>query len=112
MRYYHVVERGWARLQDLKLEATDTLEQALQKADDLPFASTDCSLPMTYATSRGLKVGPPVPSQSPAAICPGPSHEILYVDAVATCIAVKSCNSNWEVSSCVLHSVQRCCEGM
>ncbi len=42
-------------MQDLKLEKSDTLEDALRKSANLPFASTDCSLPMTFATQRGLK---------------------------------------------------------
>lgn len=41
---------------DLQLQASDTLQQALKKSSDLPFSGTDCSLIMTYAGSRGLKV--------------------------------------------------------
>ena len=40
------------------MEKADTLEDALRKSANLPFSSTDCSLPMTFATQRGLKVCP------------------------------------------------------
>jgi 60 kDa SS-A/Ro ribonucleoprotein len=39
-----------------RIRATDTFESAMKKIDGIPFSSTDCSLPMVYATERRLEV--------------------------------------------------------
>lgn len=41
---------------DLKIRAGDSLEAATKKAQDNNFGSTDCSLPITYALSKGIEV--------------------------------------------------------
>lgn len=41
---------------DLKIRAGDSLEEATRKTRDNNFASTDCSLPMTYALAKGIEV--------------------------------------------------------
>lgn len=41
---------------DLKITAKDSLRDVLKKTTDQNFGSTDCSLPMLYATEKGLDV--------------------------------------------------------
>jgi 60 kDa SS-A/Ro ribonucleoprotein len=41
---------------DLKIKATDSLDEVVRKTSRLPFRATDCSLPMIYALEKGLKV--------------------------------------------------------
>jgi 60 kDa SS-A/Ro ribonucleoprotein len=48
---------GFASIfKDLKIRAGDTLAAAIKKTQDNNFGSTDCSLPMTYALSKGIEV--------------------------------------------------------
>jgi 60 kDa SS-A/Ro ribonucleoprotein len=41
---------------DLKITGKDTLAEACRKAQDHNFGSTDCSLPMIYASQHDLEV--------------------------------------------------------
>lgn len=68
------MSRMWLT-QDLRLKKNDTLLEALQKTRRLPFASTDCSLPMTYAAHKGLKV----PTVSDPSRCQRLSDYITHV---------------------------------
>ncbi|MBI1354037.1 MAG: TROVE domain-containing protein [Acidobacteria bacterium] len=43
-------------MQRLSIRATDSLEQALETTDGLPFGATDASLPMLAALEQGLQV--------------------------------------------------------
>jgi 60 kDa SS-A/Ro ribonucleoprotein len=50
--------QGWhdAALQPLPISPRQRLDDALKVVDAMPFAGTDCALPMVYATEQGLKV--------------------------------------------------------
>lgn len=41
---------------ELGIKATDSLKEVIRKTDNLPFAGTDCSLPMEYALSKKIPV--------------------------------------------------------
>jgi 60 kDa SS-A/Ro ribonucleoprotein len=50
---------GWrrdARLTELAISPRRRLDDAIRAVSDLPFGGTDCSLPITWATDRGLEV--------------------------------------------------------
>jgi 60 kDa SS-A/Ro ribonucleoprotein len=50
---------GWsheAALTELAISPRQRLDDAIRAVGDLPFGGTDCSLPITWATDRGLEV--------------------------------------------------------